>query len=111
MTATVSRPPAGVVGRLSTLDRFWPLWILAAIALGLAGRGIPGLGRALDVVYPVLAWSDTTACIPSPGIGGLIEVPVLVGLVYVALAARRWFSEHAPDDLPAGVPRRGDRGS
>ncbi|MGH3601280.1 MAG: ACR3 family arsenite efflux transporter, partial [Pseudonocardiaceae bacterium] len=43
MTVTVSRPPAGVVGRLSTLDRFLPVWILAAMALGLAaGRLIPG---------------------------------------------------------------------
>ena len=51
MTATVSRPSPGVVGRLSTLDRFLPVWILAAMALGLAaGRLIPGLGAALDAV-------------------------------------------------------------
>jgi ACR3 family arsenite transporter/arsenate reductase len=42
---------APVVGRLSTLDRLLPVWILAAMALGLlAGRLIPGLGSALDAV-------------------------------------------------------------
>ncbi|NMH90029.1 ACR3 family arsenite efflux transporter [Pseudonocardia bannensis] len=42
---------AGVVGRLSTLDRFLPVWILAAMVLGLAaGRLIPGMGPALDAI-------------------------------------------------------------
>jgi arsenical-resistance protein len=40
-----------VAGRLSTLDRFLPVWILAAMLLGLgAGRVIPGLGTAIDAV-------------------------------------------------------------
>jgi ACR3 family arsenite transporter len=42
---------AGVVGKLSTLDRFLPAWIAAAMVAGLlAGRVIPGLGTALDAV-------------------------------------------------------------
>jgi arsenical-resistance protein len=42
---------APVVARLSTLDRLLPVWILAAMVIGLlAGRLVPGLGPALDAV-------------------------------------------------------------
>jgi arsenite transporter len=42
---------AGVVGKLSVLDRFLPVWILAAMALGLGvGRAVPGLNGALSKV-------------------------------------------------------------
>ncbi|MGW0891531.1 ACR3 family arsenite efflux transporter [Saccharopolyspora sp. NPDC002578] len=40
-----------VAAKLSTLDRFLPVWIGAAMILGLlAGRWIPGLGPVLDTV-------------------------------------------------------------
>ena len=43
--------PGSVVRRLSTLDRFLPLWIFAAMALGLLlGRAMPNLGAILDRV-------------------------------------------------------------
>jgi arsenite transporter len=46
-----SAAPAGVVGKLSTLDRFLPVWIAAAMAIGLpGGRVVPGLDTALNAV-------------------------------------------------------------
>ncbi|MCA2208795.1 ACR3 family arsenite efflux transporter [Nocardia rosealba] len=49
-TATTAEQPP-VVGKLSTLDRFLPLWIGAAMLAGiLLGRMIPGLGDALGAV-------------------------------------------------------------
>ncbi|WP_446221713.1 ACR3 family arsenite efflux transporter [Nocardia sp. IBHARD005] len=49
MTTTTDHP--AVVGKLSTLDRFLPVWIGVAMAAGLLlGRMIPGLGDALSAV-------------------------------------------------------------
>jgi ACR3 family arsenite transporter len=47
----VTAPAPNILGRLSTLDRFLPVWIFAAMGLGLIlGRAFPGLGAALDRV-------------------------------------------------------------
>ncbi|ACV07595.1 ACR3 family arsenite efflux transporter [Kytococcus sedentarius] len=54
MTTTQARPDAAdaqVTGRLSTLDRYLPLWIGAAMVAGLLlGRIVPGVGEALNTV-------------------------------------------------------------
>jgi ACR3 family arsenite transporter len=57
MSTQINAPPlappdeAHVVARLSTLDRFLPVWIGAAMVTGLVlGRLVPGLDDALDAV-------------------------------------------------------------
>ncbi|NLU66595.1 ACR3 family arsenite efflux transporter [Streptomyces sp. HNM0574] len=68
---------AGIVGKLSTLDRFLAVWILIAMGVGLGlGRAIPGLGDALSKVE----------------IGG-ISLPIALGLLimmYPVLAKVRY---------------------
>ncbi|OBG89084.1 arsenical-resistance protein [Mycobacterium sp. E136] len=51
MTAPATPDHTPVVGKLSTLDRFLPVWIGAAMVAGLLlGRAVPGLDRALGAV-------------------------------------------------------------
>lgn len=51
MAANSAAFERSVLGQLSTLDRFLPVWIGIAMAVGLAlGRAIPGLNEALDAV-------------------------------------------------------------
>ncbi len=76
---TVARQPdeTPVLERLSTLNRFLPVWIIAAMALGLAlGTVIPGLDEALDSLSV-----------------GSVSVPIAVGLLlmmYPVLARVRY---------------------
>jgi len=70
-------PDAAVLRRLSTLDRFLPVWIIAAMAAGLLlGRLIPGLDDALSTVEI-----------------GSVSLPIAVGLLvmmYPVLAKVRY---------------------
>ncbi len=53
MTAVthVDQPDSNPAGRLSTIDRFLPLWIILAMALGIViGKVFPGIGDQLDRV-------------------------------------------------------------
>ena len=78
--ATPSTAPsdeAAVVGRLSTLDRFLPVWLGLAMVVGLlAGRLVPGLNDALDAVKI-----------------GSVSLPIAIGLLlmmYPVLAKVRY---------------------
>ena len=51
LTRMTPSPAAPVAARMSTLDRFLPVWILAAMASGLLlGRLVPGLDRVLSSI-------------------------------------------------------------
>ena len=77
---TLGGEPA-VVGRLSTLDRFLPVWIIAAMVLGLLlGSFIPGLNTALEAVKV-----------------GEVSLPIAIGLLvmmYPVLAKVRYDQAH-----------------
>ncbi len=86
MSTRTDTPPlrqdeAAVVGKLSTLDRFLPVWIIAAMALGLLlGSLIPGLNTALEAVKI-----------------GEVSLPIAVGLLvmmYPVLAKVRYDQAH-----------------
>ena len=66
-----------VLGQLSTLDRFLPVWIILAMAVGIGlGRAIPGLAGDLDQVKV-----------------GSVSLPIAVGLLlmmYPVLAKVRY---------------------
>ena len=89
----MERVEAEVLGRLSTLDRFLPVWIGIAMAVGLAlGRAVPGLNEALDAVrigqtsLPIAV--GMLVCL---GLGALVGFVngVLVGIVIGYVAGTR----------------------
>jgi arsenite transporter len=64
-TTAASRP--AVAGRLSTLDRWLPVWIFLAMVLGIAlGKTFPGLAPALDAMK-----LDT------------VSLPIAIGLLWM----------------------------
>ncbi|SPT51342.1 Protein-tyrosine-phosphatase [Actinomadura madurae] len=113
-SGTTTRPrEAGVVAGLSTLDRFLPVWIVAAMVIGLGlGRAVPGLDDALAKVeaggislpialgllvmmYPVLAkvrydrldtvTGDRRLMLASLGLNWLIGPAVMFALAWIFL--------------------------
>jgi len=65
MSSTGPSQEAAVMARLSTLDRYLPLWIAVAMAAGLAlGALIPGLDDALDELRV-----------------GTVSLPIAIGLL------------------------------
>lgn len=79
--------PRTVVGGLSVVDRFLPVWILLAMVLGLAlGRIVPGLGPAIG------KWQVQSVSVPI-AIGLLLMMyPILARVRYerVTQAAQDW---------------------
>lgn len=77
MSSSSSAEEKEVLGRLSTLDRFLPLWIAAAMVLGLVlGRFIPGLQGILDAVQ-----IDNTSLLIALGLLAMMY-PVLARVRY-----------------------------
>jgi len=76
-SSSAASDEAPVLGRLSTLDRFLPVWIIVAMAIGLGlGRAIPSLSERLDAVRV-----------------GSVSLPIAVGLLlmmYPVLAKVRY---------------------
>jgi ACR3 family arsenite transporter len=91
-SAPAALADAPILERLSTIDRYLPLWIFAAMGLGLLlGRAYPDLGAALDRVQ----------------LAG-VSVPIAVGLLwmmYPVLAKVRYESigAHASDTKLLGT--------
>jgi len=76
-SSSTASDEAPVLGRLSTLDRFLPVWIIVAMAIGLGlGRAIPSLPERLDAVQV-----------------GSVSLPIATGLLlmmYPVLAKVRY---------------------
>ena len=67
ITATAAARRSDVVGQLSTLDRYLPVWIFLAMALGIVlGKAFPSLPPALDAMK-----LDT------------VSLPIAIGLLWM----------------------------
>ncbi|MGW2224043.1 ACR3 family arsenite efflux transporter [Streptomyces formicae] len=115
--AITSRPWDVVRIALPLLVYFAVMWA-GSMALGKAvGLDYPrattlaftaaGNNFELAIAVAIATFGATSGQALAGVVGPLIEVPVLIGLVYVALAVRRYFPGSPPLSAPATVPEEG----
>ncbi len=99
--------------RMGVFERYLSLWVAVCMALGvLLGKGLPGLTDLLRVEYAVAApgaligasnvfelavataialYGPESGAALATVVGVLVEVPVMLSVCRVCIAARRWF--------------------